>query len=43
MKNTPMEAAWITPVRPFFVVMLLTFALFSAYAAESVSDEDSKN
>src|SRR5271166_3872603 len=42
MKSTPMEAAWITPVRPFFVVMLLTFALFSAYAAESVSDEDSK-
>ena len=42
MKNTPIKAAWITPVRPFFVVILLTFAFLSANAAESASDQDSK-
>jgi len=42
MKNTPIKAAWITPVRPFFVVILLTFAFLSATAAESASDQDSK-
>ena len=42
MRNTPIKAAWITPIPPFFVAVLLTFALLSAYAAESRSDEDSK-
>ena len=42
MKNALIKAAWITPVRSFFVAVLLIFALLSAYAAEPVSDEDRK-
>jgi len=38
MKSTPIKTAWIIAVRPLFVVILLTFALFRAYAAESDSD-----
>jgi len=38
MKSTPIKAAWSIPVRPFFVVILLTFALCSTYAAESDND-----
>jgi hypothetical protein len=37
MKNTPKKAAWIIPAPHIFVV-LLTFALFSANADESVND-----
>jgi hypothetical protein len=38
MKNTPRKAARSIPVSLFFAVILLTFALISAYAAESESD-----
>src|SRR5271157_2300164 len=37
-KNTPIKVAWITPVRPFFVLILFTFALLRANAAESDND-----
>ena len=38
MKNTPIKAAWIIPVLPFSVLILLTFVLLSANAAESDND-----
>jgi len=40
MKNPPTKAAWVTPIANFFVPILLTFALLSANAAESVSDQE---
>jgi hypothetical protein len=42
VKSTPGKAAWTTSVPHIFVAVLLTFALLSANAAESVSDQDSK-
>ena len=38
MKNTPIKAAWIIPVLPFPVVILLTFVLLRANAAEPEND-----
>ena len=42
MKNTPTKAALVTPVANFFVPILLTFALLSANAAASDSDQESQ-
>jgi hypothetical protein len=40
MNDTPIKAAWITSV--LFVAILLTFALFSANAAESGNEQESR-
>jgi hypothetical protein len=42
MENTPNKTAWSISVPPFFVAILLTFALISGYAAESASDQESQ-
>ena len=42
MNNTPIKIAWITSVPTFFVPILLTFAFFSANAAESGNEQESK-
>ena len=42
MKNTPRRAGWSIPVPPFFLAFLLTFALFSANAAEPDSESDTE-
>jgi hypothetical protein len=42
MKNIPIKAAWVSLVASSFVAILLTFALFSANAAESGNEQESK-
>src|SRR5271165_3650988 len=42
MKDTPVRAAWISSVPTFFAAILLASALFSANAAESDNDQESK-
>jgi hypothetical protein len=42
MKTTPKKAVWSISAPPFFIAILFTFALISAYAAESNSDSESQ-
>jgi hypothetical protein len=42
MNNTPIRAAWVSLVASSFVAILLTFTLFSANAAESGDEQESK-
>jgi hypothetical protein len=42
MKNIPIKAAWVSLVASSFVAISLTFALFSANAAESGNEQESK-
>jgi hypothetical protein len=42
MNNTPIRAAWVSLVASSFVAILLTFAFFSANAAESGNEQESK-
>jgi hypothetical protein len=42
MKNIPIKAAWVSLIASSFAAILLTFALFSANAAESGNEQESK-